>query len=448
MIRIKCHFISPYGLSYFSNDRDTLSQNLSAERCHTAEKFRKPLVLIKDCQWLCSVAEYGLESDLRLMSVAYINPEVLTWARERAGVLPEELMQVNRKYVDWEAGHALPTFRQAQELAKKLHVPFGFLYLSEPPVEKPPTVDLRTLNDSQHHEFSLELRDVVADARRKQDWYREYLLEGGTKPLGFVGKYSVAHSVDVVANDIEETLDLSLVDRAGFSKDTFLAYLTEHAEEVGILVLRNGKVGANTHRVLDVDEFRGFSLPDPIAPLVFVNTADFGAAQVFTLVHELAHLWMGAEGVSDQGISDYNSHSKIETFCNRVAVEVLVPKESFLQEWNKIRGTLEERTERLTRLFKVSSVVIARRALDEKLVNRTEFFAYYSDLREIWKNARRGGSGGGNFHNSLPVANSRTLTDAICHATYSGNLLMRDGARLLGIKPSTLSKYAETQGVL
>lgn len=381
------------------------------------------------------------------MSVAYINPEVLAWARERAGVLPEELMKINRKYVDWEMGNTRPTFRQAQTLAKKLHVPFGFLYLSEPPKEKPPTVDLRTLNDSHHHEFSLELRDVVADARRKQDWYREYLQEGGADPLEFVGKYKDSDSAVEVANDLTKTLGLSLSDRAGFSKDNFLAYLTEHAEEAGILVLRNGKVGANTHRVLDVDEFRGFSLPDPIAPLVFVNTADFSAAQIFTLVHELAHLWLGAEGVSDQGIAEWNAHSKIEALCNQVAVEVLVPKESFLQEWNRTRGNIEERAERLTCLFKVSSIVIARRALDAELVNHTEFFAYYKALRAIWKNARQSSTGGGNFHNSLPVANSRALTDAICHATYSGNLLMRDGARLLGIKPSTLGKYAVAQGV-
>ena len=383
------------------------------------------------------------------MSVAYINPEVLAWARERAGVPPEELMQkVNRKYVDWEAGNALPTFCQAQTLAKKLHIPFGFFYLSEPPKESPLTVDLRTLSDSNHHEFSLELRDVVADARRKQEWYREYLLEGGAEPLEFVGKFSVAHSIDEVATDIEETLGLSLNDRAGLSKNHFLAYLTEYAEEAGILVLRNGKVGANTHRVLSVDEFRGFCLPDSIAPLVFVNTADFEAAQIFTLVHELAHLWIGAEGVSDQGIADYNSHSEVEAFCNRVAVEVLVPKESFLQEWASVHGSLKEKANHLSHIFKVSSVVVARRALDARLVNQAEFFSYYNDLRLIWKNARRSRSGGGDFHNSFPAANSRAFTDAICHATYSGNLLMRDGARLLGIKPATLSKYAEKQGVL
>ncbi len=382
------------------------------------------------------------------MSVAYINSEVLTWARERAGVPPEDLMQINRKYVDWEAGNSLPTFLQAQMLAKKLHVPFGFFYLSEPPKEKPLTVDLRTLSDSHRHKFSLELRDVIADAQRKQDWYREFLLEGGAESLEFVAKYSVAHSVEEVANDLTETIGLSLNDRTGFTKDNFLAYLTEHTEEAGILVLRNGKVGANTHRVLDVDEFRGFSLPDSIAPVVFVNTADFMAAQIFTLIHELVHLWLGAEGVSDQGIATYNSHSKVEVFCNQVAVEVLVPKDAFLREWKRLNGSLEEKSDRLSRIFKVRSIVIARRALDSRLVERSSFFEYYNDLRVIWKNDRKSRSGGGNFHNSLPVANSRTLTDAICHATYSGNLLMRDGARLLGIKPATLSKYAKKRGVM
>lgn len=380
------------------------------------------------------------------MSVAYINPKVLTWARERAGVLPEDLMHVNRKYVEWEAGHTKPTFRQAQILAHKLHIPFGFLYLSEPPVETPPTVDLRTFNDSYHRDFSLELRDMVSDALRKQDWYRDFLLEDGAEPLAFVGKYSIDTPVDTVANDLAETLSLSLKYRAGISKREFLACLTEHAEETGVLVLRNGKVGANTHRVLNVEEFRGFALPDPVAPLVFVNTADFEAAQIFTLIHELVHLWVGAEGVSDWSLTDHASHSTGESFCNQVAVEVLVPKEPFLKKWNEQIGSLQEKARALCQDFKVSSVVIARRAWDSGLVDRAEFFAYYNNLRVIWKNARRRGSGG-NFHNSFPIANSRALTDAICHATYSGNLLIRDGARLLGVKPATLSRYAEKKGI-
>ena len=382
------------------------------------------------------------------MSVAYINPKVLTWARERAGIPPEELMKVNRKYIDWEIGTALPTFRQAQEVAKKLYIPFGFLYLSKPPKELPLTVDLRTLSDSRNQEFSLELRDVISDAQRKQEWYKEYLLEEGATPLDFFGKFSITHSVDDVANDLKTVLRLTLKDRERLSKNQFLTYLTDQAEEVGILVLRNGKVGANTHRSLSVEEFRGFCLSDSIAPLVFVNTVDFKAAQIFTLMHELAHLWIGEEGVSDQGISEWNTHSKVETFCNKVAVEVLVPKTVFLQKWNQLQGNLEEKLDQLNRIFKVSSIVLARRALDLNLLEPSVFFSYYNDLKIIWRQTRKNSSGGGNFHNSLPVANSRTFTDAICHATYSGKLLMRDGARMLGIKPATLGKYAEVQGLL
>jgi len=168
---------------------------------------------------------------------------------------------------------------------------------------------------------------------------------------------------------------------------------------------------------------------------------------VVTLIHELVHLWVGAEGVSDWRLTDQASHSKEESFCNQVAVEVLVPKEPFLKKWNEQTGSLQEKAKVLCQDFKVSSVVIARRAWDSGFVNRAEFFSYYNDLRVIWKKARRRNSGG-DFHHSFPIANSRTLTDAICHATYSGNLLMRDGARLLGVSPATLSRYVDKKGVL
>lgn len=381
------------------------------------------------------------------MSVAYINPEVLVWARERAGLLPEELAGFHRKYVDWELGTALPTFRQAQELAKKLHVPFGFLYLSQPPREEPLTVDLRTFNDTQHHEFSLELRDVLADAKRKQEWYREYLIEGGMEPLDFVGKYNLSSAVAAVAADIVDTLQLSFSDREGISKREFLAYLTDKAEQAGVLVLRNGKVGANTHRVLDVKEFRGFALPDAYAPLVFVNTADFEAAQIFTLTHELVHLWLGAEGVSDWNIADRDGHAGTERFCNQVAVEILVPRREFEAAWVGDDGTLEEKSARFSNRFKVSSVVVARRAWDLDFVDQNEFFAFYKLLRSRWREKRKSQSGG-SFDNAFPVANSRMLTDAVCHAAGSGELLIRDGARLLGIKPATFSSVAQKLGAL
>ena len=381
------------------------------------------------------------------MSVAYINPEVLVWARGRAGILPDELQSFHRKYVEWEQGTAKPTFRQAQELAKKLHVPFGFLYLSRPPEEQPLTIDLRTFRDEHHHDFSLELRDVIADAQRKQEWYRDYLIEGGAESLSFVGKYKVSSGVNTVASDILETLQLSSAERDGFTKQQFLGVLTDKAEQAGVLVLRNGKVGANTHRVLDVQEFRGFALPDDMAPLVFVNTADFGAAQIFTLMHELTHLWLGAEGVSDWGLDDRTSHQGTERFCNQVAVEVLVPHREFEKEWIDCSGTFEEKAARLSTRFKVSSVVIARRAWDLDFVSQNEFFAFYNLLRSRWKQ-KRSASGSGNFHNAFPVANSKMLTDAVCHAAVSGEILIREGARLLGVKSATFGNFAQKQGVL
>ena len=382
------------------------------------------------------------------MSTAYINHNVIEWARIRSGLSADELvLNLSSKYLEWEKGQVKPTFKQAQALAKKFHIPFGYLFLSKPPDEIKLTVDLRSFGDSLSREFSLDLKDVIADAIRKQDWYRDYIKELIIDPLNFIGKYNLNSPIKQVADDIQSTLKISLGDRNLLSKDEFLRYLTEHAEEVGILVIRNGKVTTNTHRILSVDEFRGFALNDPFAPLIFINAVDFIASQIFTFVHELAHLWIGSEGVSNFSLADDFSHLSIEEFCNKVAAEVLVPEIDFKREWNNINGDLKNRSENLVRVFKVSSIVIARRALDLGLTEREEFFDYYNLLQQLWSRTKTKSSSG-NFHNSFPIANSKSFTNAVCKAVFSGKLLMRNGARMLGVKPETLSKYAKQGGML
>ncbi len=382
------------------------------------------------------------------MSTAYINTDVLIWARNRAGLSEDDLVQsINKKYIEWEEGLTKPTFKQAQAIAKKLRIPFGYLYLSKPPAESKLTVDLRTFGDSISREFSIDLKDVIADAIRKQDWYREYIKEVTDEPLEFVGKFNSSSKIKDVAVDISKTLKLHLDDRNQFSKDEFLRYLTEHAEEAGILVIRNGKVGSNTHRTLNVDEFRGFALTDPYAPLIFINSADFTAAQIFTFVHELAHIWIGYDGVSNYSINDDFLHSDTESLCNQIAAEVLVPDEDFKREWQHISGDVQVRSENLTRIFKVSSVVIARRALDLGYIQKEEFFNYYGILQKLWSKSKSKSSSG-NFHNSFPIANSKSFTNAVCKEIFSGNLLMRNGARMLGVKPETIVKYAKQGGLI
>ncbi|NLO19383.1 MAG: ImmA/IrrE family metallo-endopeptidase [Ignavibacteria bacterium] len=382
------------------------------------------------------------------MSTAFVNHNIIEWARIRSGKSIDELAaKLSPKYIEWERGEAKPTFRQIEGIAKKLHIPIGYLFLSEPPAEAELTVDLRSFKDSLKKEFSLELQDVIADAIKKQDWYRDYVKELGAEPLNFIGKFNLNSPIKQVALDIQKTLKISLEDRLDLNKEGFLKYLTLHAEEAGILVIKNGKVATNPYRKLSVDEFRGFALNDSYAPIIFINNADFIASKIFTFAHELAHLWIGSEGVTNLSFADDINHLDVEEYCNKVAAEVLVPEINFKMEWKKYSGNLHLRSKELEKTFKVSSIVIARRALDVGMIEREEFFEYYKLTKQKWLKKEKNRSGG-DFLKSFPIINSRTFTNAVCKAVFSEKLMMRTGARMLGVQPETLFKYAKREGLL
>ncbi len=372
------------------------------------------------------------------MSAAFINNEILKWAITRKGIDAHDVESIHEKYPDWEAGRALPTFQQAKKLAKKLKIPFGYLFLSKPPEEKQPIVDLRTFSDFENTSFSVDLLAAIDDAIRKQNWYQEQLLIEQAESLPFVGKYNIHSDAQSVADDIAKTLRIERQDRDG----DLLRLITERAENAGILVLRNGKVGSNTFRKLDVNEFLGFALSNSHAPLVFINSAQYKNTQVFTLVHELAHIWIGQTGVSKNDINETKNHSDEEQFCNEVAAQVLVPSDSFRREWKQINGKLQSRCDALKKIFNVSTIVLARRALDLNCTTRQEFFDYYEYLVGVWEKKKKEQSSRGDFQKTFPITNSTILTNAVCHAVYSGNMLLRNGARLLNVKPSTLDEYA------
>ena len=235
---------------------------------------------------------------------AFITPDVLRWALERRGLPDEEVarrVSVRPERVRrWKDGSGQPTLRQAQALAQKLSVPLGYLFLSERPSDEFPLPDLRTVGDGPPGTPSPELVAVVYDALSKQQWYREYLESQGEAPLEFVGSRSVDDDPDDVARDIRSRLGVNDAMRQdAASWEQFLTTFIRAAEAAGILVLRSGIVEANTQRPLDVEEFRGFAISDDLAPLVFINGKDAKAAQIFTLAHEIAHLWLGESGVSN-----------------------------------------------------------------------------------------------------------------------------------------------------
>ena len=384
--------------------------------------------------------------------LAFITPELMRWARERRGISRDQLAKHLRvtpnQVLDWERGDSYPHFGKAINLARVLHVPFGYLFLSDPPSEDVPLPDLRTVTGEPVSKPSTDFLDLLNSVLIKQDWYREYAKKNDARPLSFVGRYQMTNDIEEVAEGLRDTLSINEELRRQCSSWTdFLVQVVSRSESAGILVMRSGIVGANTTRKLSVKEFRGFVISDPIAPLVFINATDAKAAQTFTLVHELSHIWIGESGISNlepTEILEQGQHNKTELFCDRVTAEVLTPTSDFLNKW---RSDLprERAVQALARHFRVSTLVILRRALELDTISRNEFFALLQVEQEHWRRKKTSEGGGGNFFNTLPARNSAKLTDTVLGALQKRRLMYSDAAKLLGVKVGTLAKLIEAR---
>lgn len=379
---------------------------------------------------------------------AFISPAVLRWARVRARLSIEALASKahvkKEKIAAWESGSERPTMRHAEHVAATLYIPFGFLFLPEPPVEGVPLPDFRRpRGSSEANAPSPELIDIINDVIVKQQWYREFLLDEGQRPFGYVGSFKVTDSPITIAADIRKILGLTAkIQEECTTWSDFSRALVKLCESAGVLVLKSGIVGGNPHRKLSVDEFRGFTISDPIAPFVFINGSDTRAAQIFTLCHELAHVWINASGISDERMDQpvLRKESRIEWLCDQVAAEALVPANQFT--WESDRD-IETNLAVLSKRFRVSSLVILRRALDLGLIRKDAFIEAYRLRETQYKFQEEQQSGGGNFFPTLLSRNSNTFTRAVVGAVGERKALFREAAQLLNVKVPTINKVAQ-----
>ena len=382
------------------------------------------------------------------MTEALVTPSVLSWARRRRKLEVDELaakLNVRPTAIDgWESGEQRPTFRQAQQLAQALYVPFGYLYLPEPPVQELPLPDFRTSPGQPTRQPSPDFLDLLTTVLGKQEWFREYQESEGIEELPFVGRFTPSDPVEAVAHDIREVLDVDRTRNQATSREAFVRELTRNAERSGIMVMRSGVVGGNSHRRLDVEEFRGFSVSDHIAPLVFINVRDAKGAQVFTMMHEMAHIWTGQGGISnpDYGLRSQAQENSIERFCDRVAAETLAPGRDFQEHWQSGWGAVADRVERLTRHYKVSAMVILRQAHDYEFIPTSVYWEHYDQLLEQTRGSSSEGDSGGNFYYTLIARNGSPFTEAVISRAASGALFVGEAADLLGLKVKTLPAVA------
>ena len=375
-----------------------------------------------------------------------VRPELLRWACDRARLDPDDLATRFPQLAAWVRQERKPTIKQLEKFAKATRTPLGYFSLPDPPEERIPIPDFRTVA-GEIAGPSPDLLDTVYAMQRRQAWLREERIDCGAEPLDFVGAASLTDDPQAVGREMRRVVGVG--DGWAATVRTWqeaVSHLRRAIEALGVMAVINGIVGNNTHRKLDVEEFRGFALCDAYAPLVFVNGADAKSAQMFTLAHELAHIWLGADG---EGLSGFDLLSpgggEVETFCDQAAAEFLVPEQELRARWRDAKYASEP-FHVIARLFKVSPIVAGRRAMDLRLVDRETFFTFY---REYVSRERRPGkgSGGGDFYNNQNTRVGELFATQVIFAAMEGRIGFKEAYDLTGLRGGAFQEYARRLGV-
>jgi Zn-dependent peptidase ImmA (M78 family)/transcriptional regulator with XRE-family HTH domain len=363
------------------------------------------------------------------MTRVQVKPELLRWACERSRIDELELSVRFPKLDAWFRGETQPTFKQLEKFAKATHVPFGYLFLPDPPDEPLPIADFRERSPGPP---SGDLLDTIYAAQRRQDWFKEYATSERLDAIEWIGCATLEQKPSEVAAHLRERFAFEPGQRKEHANwEAATRALLERVQALGVLVSVNGVVGSNPRRKLDPAEFRGFSLPDPLAPCVFVNGADHKAAHAFTLCHELAHLVLGRPGLSNEDLSEFR-HEQVEAWCDAVASEILAPSDI-------VPGARDERAvqrtaEDLTRELRVSPLVTVRRVVERSKLPAKTFERCFRAAVEALPKASEGT--GGNFYaTALKRVGHRFARDVIA-STLEGNTTFTEAFRLLGVRSS------------
>lgn len=385
-----------------------------------------------------------------------VNESLLQWAMERSNKSIDDLTskQGLENLEGWLMGDSKPTRSQLEAFAKATYTPFGYLVLSKPPnIQPSPIPHFRTIQGNDPFKRSINLEDTIRILKQRQEWVRDYLKEIGSEPLKFVRSVSVDDDPVYVAKKIKTTLGLKQNWTTKYKKwESAQKHLQERIENKRIFLSLNNMVQYSTSRKLEPKEFRGFVLVDDYAPFLFVNTADIPAAQMFTLAHELAHVWVG-ESASFDLRRLAPAHNKLEHACNKIAAEFLVPTKEILQYWDQFVQSTDDPYRATSGHFKVSLIVAARRALDTGCISKDEFNTFYDKYVQQAnapaqqqqeklrvKNKQQKTLGGPKFVYTAPPRISKKLLQIIVAAVEEQKLLYHQAYYLTGLKSDTFDK--------
>lgn len=364
-----------------------------------------------------------------------INNNLLIWAIERAGINIDEVSRTIPSFSSWLSGEKKPTVKQLEKFAQKVHLPFGYLFLENPPEEKLPIPFFRTIN-SQEHKININIYDSVLMLQQRQSWLTDYLKENNYLQLNFVGRFSSNPDINDVVNDIRTTLKINEDWAKTFSTwEKAKDHLTQLIEDAGIITTFSSIVGNNTRRNIKVDDCRGFVIVDRYAPFMFINSADSKSAQMFTLAHELAHIWIGkSAGFDFRQLQPANNQT--EVLCDKIAAEFLVPAKSIEEIWKTVKDISQ-----LSKYFKVSQIVVARRLLDLGKIDKNGFITFYENYinQDFARTESR--EGGGDFYKIQRKRLSVRFLSFVNQAVKENKLLIRDAYNLTNLKGETYHTF-------
>lgn len=393
---------------------------------------------------------------------APINNAILEWARKQTDFTPEQAvaragikglksrgLTAEERLVKWESGQEKPTLNELELIAKAYRRPLLTFFLSEPPRIETRLQDFRTVGDRPVAKSSPEFAAFRRQMEALQKTVRQLVEEEGGRTLEFIGSSNMSVAPAVIAQAIRGELQFSLGDQQQVqSSEELFNTLRHKAGEAGVFVVRKADLGSG-HSKISEEEFRGLVISDPIAPFIVVNPGDARPALLFTLVHELAHLWLGESGISnfDALRTSQSNYQEREVFCNKVAAEFLVPEAVLLNEWRRVMsGELDLAVQSLADKFKVSRVVIARRLLDFQQITGDTYWELYNQWRDEWSIVRehqREREGGPGYFVITKSKLGSKLLNAVIGAAYGGRLSFRDASKLLGIKVDYFNRFYE-----
>lgn len=381
-----------------------------------------------------------------------VNPTILNWLMQEAqqGNVGSSIIDLIK---EWISGEKEPTFSQIEKVSKKINIPFGYFFLEKPPLEKCKIVDFRTVDSISIHNPSRDLIDTVDLMSGIQEWMAEYNKENGASGYNFVGSIKTTDSVIPAAKTIREDLNLSLNWFEDFrnAREAFNS-LRNTIADIGVIVMMNGIVGNNTHRTLNVSEFRAFALTDPYAPLIFINSRDADNGKLFSLLHELVHVWIGKDNFYNDVYGVSQKVSKEEQFCNAVAAEILVPDSIFIDEWSNQTGSNESIIYELEKKFICSRFTLLIKAFNTRRIEKAEFnrlLNLFKGQFETMQNQKQSEiSGGGDFYRTLATKWDRKVIQAMYSGVQSGRNQYRDVYRLTNTTGKTFHELVRKVGIV